>query len=355
MQNFDFDQFVSSPLTQVGMSLMTNANPGQALQQGVQQGMAHKQHFDKQRAQKAMADALRQGAKPEEVYATFLETGGDPATGAAIIKGLSGGGSDGGATDFVIRKLRAENPNLSYAQGLSLLKGLAGKGMGIDDNGNFIDAPGVAGSLGNLKEGETAGGERAKLAYTTPIEQAKAAVELEMKPKITEATAIASATGEAQGNANKRAIQAPRTAMLLDEAETYLQTATSGGLETVGREIAAFGGKATKGSEADAQLSVISAGLIENVPRMEGPQSDRDVDMYKQAAGDLANPMKPRETRQAALRTLRTLNNKYAHLNPGKASTATGNPMGAIPGMGGAKPQITPEQAMQELQRRRGR
>ena len=45
---------------------------------------------------------------------------------------------------------------------------------------------------------------------------------------------------------------------------------------------------------------------------MQGPQSDKDVLLYKQMAGDLANPQLPRETRMAAARTVRALNEKYA-------------------------------------------
>ena len=45
---------------------------------------------------------------------------------------------------------------------------------------------------------------------------------------------------------------------------------------------------------------------------MEGPQSNYDVENYKQAAGDLANPIKPVEVRMAALQTLKQLNEKYA-------------------------------------------
>lgn len=48
------------------------------------------------------------------------------------------------------------------------------------------------------------------------------------------------------------------------------------------------------------------------MPRFEGPQSDKDTQFYKEAAGDLANPSKPVETRMAALETLRALNEKYA-------------------------------------------
>jgi uncharacterized protein (UPF0147 family) len=36
------------------------------------------------------------------------------------------------------------------------------------------------------------------------------------------------------------------------------------------------------------------------VPRFEGPQSDKDTQSYKEAAGQLADPNLPREIRKAA-------------------------------------------------------
>ena len=36
------------------------------------------------------------------------------------------------------------------------------------------------------------------------------------------------------------------------------------------------------------------------IPRFEGPQSNKDVKTYRQAAGELANPLLPSERRKAA-------------------------------------------------------
>ena len=49
-----------------------------------------------------------------------------------------------------------------------------------------------------------------------------------------------------------------------------------------------------------------------NVPRFEGPQSDRDTATYREAAGNLANPNIPVETRIAAFKTIQEINRKYA-------------------------------------------
>ena len=51
------------------------------------------------------------------------------------------------------------------------------------------------------------------------------------------------------------------------------------------------------------------------MPRMEGPQSDKDVEMYKEMAGNIGDPTKTRAERLAALQTIERINNKYEALN----------------------------------------
>lgn len=125
-------------------------------------------------------------------------------------------------------------------------------------------------------------------------------------------TAVGTAVGTTEGTQEKKAIQAPQVLDLLDRAEKLLPNATSGGAAKLKRDVAGFFGSATSGSEADTQLDVIGAALTAGVPRMEGPQSNYDVKLYEKAAGDLANPDKPIEVRKAAIKTLRSLQEKYA-------------------------------------------
>jgi hypothetical protein len=65
----------------------------------------------------------------------------------------------------------------------------------------------------------------------------------------------------------------------------------------------------------------LAARILQTVPRFEGPQSDRDVQSYKDAAGDLANPDLPRETRLAALAELERLAKKAAGVSAAPADT----------------------------------
>jgi len=71
-----------------------------------------------------------------------------------------------------------------------------------------------------------------------------------------------------------------------------------------------FGGGGEQ-SKADAQLRVLGQKLVQQVPRFEGPQSDKDVASYQAAAGDIGNPNMPIASRLAALQTLVNLNKKY--------------------------------------------
>ena len=52
--------------------------------------------------------------------------------------------------------------------------------------------------------------------------------------------------------------------------------------------------------------------ILKSVPRFSGATSDRDVASYKAAAGQLADPNVPIETRIAAFRTIQDINKKYA-------------------------------------------
>jgi uncharacterized protein (UPF0147 family) len=114
---------------------------------------------------------------------------------------------------------------------------------------------------------------------------------------------------------------------LLDMAEPLLDTATHSLVgEGYDRAAAAFG-KSTEGAQAAAQLRALEGALISKQPKMSGPQSDKDVLLYRQMAGQIGDPSVPIETRRAAMKTVRALNEKYA----GQQNTA-------VPGASDAQP-----------------
>ncbi len=119
------------------------------------------------------------------------------------------------------------------------------------------------------------------------------------------------------GESNKKAASTQSTLDTISEAKKILPEASSGGLQAGVTGTAKFFGKSTKSSKADARLKVLSAVLTQNVPRMEGPQSDRDTQMYKEAAANIGDNTLPYEDRQAALETAEAIANKYSELDTG--------------------------------------
>lgn len=87
-------------------------------------------------------------------------------------------------------------------------------------------------------------------------------------------------------------------------------------------------GSATTGAKATAQLQAIEGALVSKMPKMSGPQSDKDVALYKQMAGVVGDPTVPVEQREAALDTIAEIQTRYA----GQTGGATGS-------FGGPKPQ----------------
>lgn len=106
-----------------------------------------------------------------------------------------------------------------------------------------------------------------------------------------------------------------RVDTILPEIEKILPKATNSYLGT-GLDMLGNGfGISTQGSQATAQLKTLSGQLVSLMPKMSGPQSDKDVAMYKEMAGNLSDPTVPVQTRLAALQTIRELNEKYKSQN----------------------------------------
>lgn len=112
-----------------------------------------------------------------------------------------------------------------------------------------------------------------------------------------------------------------RVNAVLDEIQGILPQATASyagrGIDLLARGV----GLATPGDVATGKLGTLGGQLVALMPKMSGPQSDKDVAMYKQMAGQLDDPTIPLQVRQAALQTIRSLNNKYAEMNSQRPAT----------------------------------
>jgi hypothetical protein len=99
---------------------------------------------------------------------------------------------------------------------------------------------------------------------------------------------------------------------VLEEADRLLDNSTSSLAGTGVDMVAGAFGHATKGAQAAAQLKALEGAIVMAQPRMEGPQSDKDVALYRQMAGQIGDSTIPVETRRAALKTIYGLHQKYA-------------------------------------------
>jgi len=164
-----------------------------------------------------------------------------------------------------------------------------------EDTAAAIEAAKQGVQLANLPT-ELSMRNAAEIAKTSGVEQAKAGVERETKMAT-------------------RARDANDAIGLIAEARRLLPNATGGGLAAVGDKAAGLFGIGTAGAQANAALKTIAGQLTAKQPRMEGPQSNIDVQMYKEMAGDVANENLPVSIRIAALDQIERLQKKYTQGN----------------------------------------
>lgn len=113
----------------------------------------------------------------------------------------------------------------------------------------------------------------------------------------------------------KEKVRQDKLSVLLPEIRALIPNAT-GSIAGVGLDYIARGaGVTTKGAEATAKLKALGGQLVMMMPRMEGPQSDKDVALYREMAGNVASATTPRKLRLAALDSIEALNKKYADQN----------------------------------------
>lgn len=132
--------------------------------------------------------------------------------------------------------------------------------------------------------------------------------------KALEGVALGNGAGQA-GQANNIAEEKKRLekfAMTVQDIEETIKQSTGSiigtGVDWAGRLV----GYSTDGAKAIAKLNALAGQLTALQPKMSGPQSDKDVQLYREMAGDLNNSTLPVETRLEALKVIKALNDKYA-------------------------------------------
>lgn len=110
----------------------------------------------------------------------------------------------------------------------------------------------------------------------------------------------------------KRESQAAGALGIIGEAEKLIDKATGSYLGAAVDTGARAFGLSPASAQAAAQLRALEGALMMAQPRMEGPQSDKDVALYKQMAGQIGDATVPAEQKKAALEVVKKLHQRYA-------------------------------------------
>lgn len=103
-------------------------------------------------------------------------------------------------------------------------------------------------------------------------------------------------------------------------AKDLFEGATGSGAGKARDAAYAMFGASTEGAQKAAQLKVIAGKLVAGVPKFSGPQSDKDVQLYREMAGQVGDDSIPIETRKAALQTVMDLQQAEAERRKGYSS-----------------------------------
>lgn len=155
----------------------------------------------------------------------------------------------------------------------------------------------------------------------SPAEEAAAKAQATMPIEVQQAAQIAAQKAQIENEAKlqqqqqadqyTRGKDATDALGLIEEAKGILPGSTNSGIGTLMDDAAALVGQSTPGADKAAQLRVIGGSLISKMPKMSGPQSDKDVLLYKEMAGKIGDSTTPVSQRQAALETIQKLQEKY--------------------------------------------
>jgi hypothetical protein len=132
--------------------------------------------------------------------------------------------------------------------------------------------------------------------------------------------------------AQQKIIDAQSVLGLVKAAQPLLDTATGSTVGALRDSAMSMVGRDTDASKAAAQLGVIGGQLVSKMPKMSGPQSDKDVMLYKEMAGRIGDPSVTSGNKGAALQVLEQLTEKYLSQNQGSLPAAAARAVqGAAP------------------------
>ena len=108
---------------------------------------------------------------------------------------------------------------------------------------------------------------------------------------------------------------------LIKTAREIIPKSTGSYIGTGVDQAARLFGASTGGDTAAAQLKALEGALVSKMPKMSGPQSDKDVLLYKQMAGEIGNPTIPGSRKLAALKVIEEIQQRQAGGGSGASGT----------------------------------
>lgn len=99
---------------------------------------------------------------------------------------------------------------------------------------------------------------------------------------------------------------------LIKQAEEIIPKSTGSYAGAAVDQVGRFFGASTGGDTAAAQLKALEGALVSKMPKMSGPQSDKDVLLYKQMAGEIGDPTIPQSRKLAALEVIKAIQMRHA-------------------------------------------
>lgn len=122
--------------------------------------------------------------------------------------------------------------------------------------------------------------------------------------------------GPADPGSSKEAVQRGKDAQdvlsILSQARPLVEASTGSYAGAAVDKVAQVFGVSTPGADAAAQLKALQGALVSKMPKMSGPQSDKDVQLYREMAGQIGDSTIPARQRLAAMKTIEGLHSKYA-------------------------------------------
>jgi hypothetical protein len=165
------------------------------------------------------------------------------------------------------------------------------------------------------------------------------AVDVTNEPRPSGVTPKAWAEIQAETAKSKISTTKDATAVLglLTGVDALIDKAHGSGAGNIYGGLQNFVGADSSANRADAQLKVIEGALISKMPKMSGPQSDKDVLLYRQMAGEIGNPNISAQAKKDAAEIVRGIQKAYingfskeGYIPANRESTGQIAPAGAV-------------------------